>query len=552
MSHKIYCSVLSALTLLLVIGTLWGCAPKPTPTPALAPTKAATKPPATATSVPPTPVPPTPVPEKVKIIFGCGGEAVELDPAEAIGGPAGWVIANLYDSLMEMTEDGEIVPCLATGWTVSDDDLTWTLTLREGVKFHDGTDFDATVVKFNIDRIMDPDLELANLGRWEPHIAAVNVVDKYTVQITTKEPYGGFLNLMAEGFSGLSSPDAIEKYGEGYSRHPVATGPFMFDSWVPGERIVLVKNPNYWREGPFIDELEFRVIPEGSVRVLALEGGDVDVIDQLPAQDLEMIEKNPQLGVIQKTLYRLYYWAFNLTKDVWKDPKIRIALNHAIDRESIVRNIALGAGEAANSFVSPSLDGSIPIDVYDYDPEKARRMLEEAGYPFDYEAVCYATEGRYFMDRQVAEALQGMLAEVGVKVNVQILEWGAFVDAIWFTPADDPVAQTRDWMQTTWGAADLGYSWRATLHGEMWPPDGYNEPFYSNPEVDRLIDEINRTTDLEKRRVLIEDVQRELIKDPPYIISHFEQAVIAHQAKVRDLEVTPEGTVRFRRAKVVE
>jgi peptide/nickel transport system substrate-binding protein len=359
------------------------------------------------------------------------------------------------------------------------------------------------------------------------------------------------LNLLAGSFGKLmNSPAAVEKHGEDYARNPVGTGPFMFDAWVPGERITLVKNPNYWREGPFIDVLELRPIPEGSARLLALEGGDVDAINQVPAQNLAMLEENPQIDVMYKTILRLFYWAFNHTKEPWTNPQIRVALNHAIDRQSIVDNILFGVGEVANSFVSPSVPGSIPIDVYDFNPEKARQMLEEAGYPFDYEATCYVTEGRYYQDRQVAEAIQGMLAEAGVKVNVEVLEWGAFVDAIWFTPADDPVAQARDFMQTSFGSDDPPTWMRQTLHKDMWPPTGFNEAFYPNPKVAELIDAINQTADPEKRRTLLGDIQRELINAPPWIISHFEQAVVAHKANVTGLVILPTGQVSFRLARV--
>lgn len=488
--------------------------------------------------------------EPVGLIFATGGEPVELDPADAIGGPAAWVIDNVFDRLVEMTEDGEIVPALAESWSVSDDQLTWTFELREDVEFHDGAPFDAEAVKYNFDRVLDPDLEMANLKQWEPYLDEVTVVDEYTISFTTKEPYGSFLNRLANSFSSISSPEAIEEHGDDYTRNPVGAGPFMMESWMPGERIVLVKNPNYWREGPYIDRLEYRFIPEGNARVLALEGGDVDVIDQVPAQDLSRLEENPELAVTQKTMYRIFYWAFNHTKDVWVDPQVRIALNHAIDRESIVENVLFGAGEVANSFLSPSVDGSLPIDDWDYDPDRARDMLEEAGFDFDQELVCYVTEGRYFQDRQVAEAMQGMLAEIGVNVDVQVLEWGAFVDAVWFAGPETEVAQARDFAQTTFGSSDPATAWRQTLHSEMWPTNGWNEAFYANDRVDQLIDEVNRTTDQDERRELLEGIQREFIADPPWIISHFEQAAIGHKSAVQDLVLLPGGTALFRLAKV--
>ena len=488
--------------------------------------------------------------EPVGLVFGTGGEPTELDPGDAIGGPDAWVIDNVYDRLVEMAEDGSLVPGLAKSWSVAADNVTWTFELRNDVKFHDGTQFNAEAVKYNFDRVLNPAKEMANIKQWQPYIESVTVVDKDTVQFKTKSPYGSFLSRMANSFSSISSPAAIEKYGAEYSRHPVGTGAFVFDSWVPGERLVLVKNGSYWREGPYIDRLEYRFIREGSPRVLALESGDVDVVDQVPAQDLARLDQAAELAILQKTMYRIFYWAFNNTKGVWKDPRVRIALNHAIDRESIVKNVLFGAGKVANSFLSPSIYGALPINTYDYNPTKAKQMLQEAGFPFDTRLVCYVTEGRYYQDRQVAEAIQGMLAQIGVQVDVRVLERAAFVDAVWFAEANSDVAKARDPMQTTFGSDDAATAWRQTLHSQMWPKNGWNEALYSNAKVDALIDQANTTTDLEKRKALLEDIQREFIADPPWIISHFEQAAVAHKSKVSGLIILPSGTVIFREAKI--
>lgn len=486
-----------------------------------------------------------------EVIYGYGAEAVTLDMAEAIDGPSQDVTDNLHEGLLEMSPDGEILPALAESWTLEDDGLTWTFFLRSNVQFHDGTPFNAEAVKFNFDRVMDPEAGLANQGQWAPYIEEVRVVDDTTVQIVTYAPYASLALKLADSFGKImNSPAAVEEFGSDYPRNPVGTGPFMFDSWVPGEHIILTRNPSYWRTGPEIETLRFRPISEGSVRLLAIEGGDVQVINQVPAQSLEMLRGNEQVSVQQKTITRLFYWAFNHTKEAWQDPRIRQALNMAIDRQSIVDNILFGVGEVATSFVSPSVPSSVPISDYDYNPERARELLEEAGYDFDYVATCYATEGRYYQDRQVAEAIQGMLAAVGVQINLEILEWGAFVDAIWFTPADDPVAQARDFMQTSFGSNDPPTWMAQTLQTAAWPVDGFNEAFYSNATVDSLVDEANSTADIEAQREIIRDVQAELEADPPWIISHFEQAVIAHSARLEGLFIWPSGRVYFGNARL--
>lgn len=481
------------------------------------------------------------------VIYAYGSEAVTLDVADIIDGPSFDVAYNIHEGLVDLSRDGEIEPVLATQWSLSEDGLSWTFYLREDVRFHDGTKFDANAVKFNFDRIMEEDEGLANRGQWEPYIETVDVVDDYTVKITTYKPYGSLLNLMADDFGKfMNSPTAV-KEGEGdYGRNPVGTGPFKFESWRPGERLVIIRNPDYWREGPGIESVTFRPTPEGSSRVLSLEAGDVHVISQVPAHDSVRLAADDNFRIMETTLPRLFYWAFNNTKEVWSNPDVRIALNMAIDRESIVENVLLQAGAVARSYVSPILPASMPFDLYDYDPEGARSMLERLDFPFDRRFRLYATEGRYYQDRQVAEAMAGMLSEIGVNFDVEIIEWSAFVDAIWFTPPDDPIAQARDAMQTTYGSNDPPTWMRQTLVTSSWPPDGFNEAVYSNEMVDQLVIEVNETTNMDDRNAILQEIQRELINDPPWIISHFEQAVIAHQPELTGLFLSPQGRIGFR------
>ena len=260
--------------------------------------------------------------DEAHVVYAYGAEAVNLDAADAIDGPSFDVVYNIHEGLVGLSETGEIVPVLATSWSLSDDRLSWTFNLREGVKFHDGTDFNADVVKFNFDRVMDAANELANVKQWEPHIASVEVVDAFTVKINTKKPYGSLLSLLASDFGKLmNSPDAVAQHGDKYGRNPIGTGPFMFESWTPGVKLVLKKNPDYWGGAPAIGSVEYRPSPEGSARVLALESGDVDLINQVPAQDLARLRESDKYGLSNRTISRLFYWAFNHTKDVWSDPR---------------------------------------------------------------------------------------------------------------------------------------------------------------------------------------------------------------------------------------
>jgi peptide/nickel transport system substrate-binding protein len=483
-----------------------------------------------------------------RVIYGYGAEAVKLDPGDAIDRPSFDVMQNIYDGLVEIDQQGAIQPALATEWSISDDNLIWTFTLRDGVTFHDGTPFNADAVKINMDRILDEGNQLGTYGQWEPIIAAVNVTAPLTVEVVTKRPAGGLLNLMASGYGGIISPTAIEELGADLARNPVGTGPFTFSEWEQGQRIVLMKNPDYWGGAPAINELEFRVISEDSSRILALEAGDVDVIANVSAQNIPLLRDNSSLVVVQQPTYRLFYWAFNCTKDVFQDVRARQAFNYLIDRQSLVENVLQGVGQPADAPIPPTVIGYAPIGTYTYDLARGQALLAEAGFPADWEGVAYATEGRYYMDRQVAEAMQGMLAEAGVNVRVEILEWGAFIDAVWSATADSEAAQARDFAQTAFGTADPGQTFRSTLFSTYWPTTGYNEALFADPAVDAAIEKVEQAVAEEERVAATQELSQLIFAAAPWIFSHFEQQVVGHTATLTGIEVLPTEIIRFRGA----
>lgn len=484
-----------------------------------------------------------------RVVYGYGAEAVNLDPGDAIDRPSFDVSQNIYDGLVELDQQGAIQPALATEWTISDDNLTWTFTLREGVTFHDGTEFNAEAVKINLDRILSEDNPLGTYGQWEPTIASVTATGPLELEIVTKAPAGGLLNLMASGYGGIISPAAIEQYGEDLSRNPVGTGPFVFSEWSQGQSITLTKNADYWGGAPEIDELEFRVITEDSSRILALEAGDVDVIANVSAQNIPLLRENSALVVVQQPTYRLFYWAFNNTKDVFEDVRVRQAFNYLIDRQSLVDNVLQGVGQPADAPIPPTVLGYEAIGTYSYNLEQGQALLAEAGFPADWEGVAYITEGRYYMDRQVGEAIQGMLADAGVNVRVEVLEWGAFIDAVWSATAESEAAQARDFAQTAFGTADPGQTFRSTLFSTYWPTTGYNEALFADPAIDAAIEEVEQAVSEEDRIAATRALSALIFEAAPWIFSHFEQQVVGHAASVEGIEVLPTEIIRFRGAR---
>ena len=436
------------------------------------------------------------VAEDAHVVYAYGAEAVNLDAADAIDGPSFDVVYNIHEGLVGLSETGEIVPVLATSWSLSDDRLSWTFNLREGVKFHDGTDFNADVVKFNLDRVMDAANELGNVKQWEPHIASVEVVDASTVRINTKKPYGSLLSLLASDFGKLmNSPDAVAQHGDQYGRNPVGTGPFVFESWNPGVNLVLKKNPDYW--GGHAGH-RFGGVPAEPRRQCARACAGVG--RRRPHQpgagpgsgaaSGERQVRSVQPDDLPVVLLGLQPYEGRVVEP----PGTHRAESGRRPTEHC-RQRALRRGRS-RQFLHLPRPSTVPSRSTSMDtirPPRGRCSRRRTSRSTGRSSV-YITEGRYYQDRQVAEVLQGMLQEIGLKIQLEVIEWGAFVDAVWFTPAEDAAAQARDIVQTSYGTEDPPTWMRQTLTSYNWPKNGFNEAFYANKEVDRLIDASNEST----------------------------------------------------------
>ncbi|MCC7161974.1 MAG: hypothetical protein IT331_05750 [Anaerolineae bacterium] len=515
-------------------------APVPAPTAASAPTEA----PATVAA-------PTTAPqEQSRITFGAGGEPTTLDPHIQLTGVDEALLKTVYDGLIDWTgKPGEYVPALATEWSVSPDGLKWTFKLREGVKFSDGTDFDAEAVKFNVDRA------LASEGaawRWEPFVKSVRVVDKYTVEFTSPKPHAGFLDHISWGSTVFHSPAALEKYGDDLKRNPVGTGPFTLEEWKPGEFLRFKRNPNYWREGPNIDELIVRPIPDYSARVLALESGDVDVIQGVGVVDVERLKNTDGLKVEVFPSVRNMYLIPNMSKELMAKKEVRQALNYAVDREAIVKNIMAGVTRPSNNYFSSNNFGFInPTPSYTYDPEKAKELLQQAGVAPGTKLTIMSTDGRYYGDRIVAEALQGMFNAVGFDTEIWQLEWPTYAQYMWGVGSDDPNVQRRDMALTDYGAQDPVFATFAELFsdgGKNWPPKGGNATYNDTPELDKLIDEAWATLDPEERKKPLADMQNLMAEEALRIFIMEQSQVYGSKDGVTGFVVLPNNQWSWRLA----
>lgn len=426
--------------LVLTIIAVSGCAPAAAPEPPQAVEEPAAKEPAqpVATEASASQEPAEPVEEPVKykdeIIAVVIVEPKSMDPIYGDAPGSDLYTYNLfYDNLIELV-DGEFVPSLAESYEISDDYQNLVFKLREGVKFHDGTDFNAESVKWNLDRAKTT--EKSYYVSEMKVIDEVVVVDEYTVEIILSEPNAPILSTLASNPGCMVSPAAAEKFGEDFHRNPVGTGPYKFVSWTGGERVVGERFDDYWKQDaegvqlPYSDKVTIRYIAEPAVALIELQSGNIDLMEDNIPQDFDVVKADPNLQVIPSGAGIHQWMAFNTTAEPFNNEKLRQAFSAAIDRESLMSVITLGYGEITPTLVPPgewiySADLKTP---YAYNPELAKTLLSEAGYPSGIELTLSVIQRD--PDVQIAELIQAQVAEVDIKLNVEILERQAWIDKV--------------------------------------------------------------------------------------------------------------------------
>jgi len=319
------------------------------------------------------------------LVYARGADSLSLDPALIDDGESAKVIENIYDTLVTF-EPGttKIKPALATDWKISDDGLVYTFYLRKGVKFHDGTPFNADAVVASIGRQVGQnataDMPYASFTFGD--VDKVEKVDDYTVKITLKEPNAPFLLNLAMGPAApIVSPTALKKYGADFGHHPVGTGPFIFEKWDPDQQIVLKANPNYWGGKPKVDEVIFKVTKDNTVRAQELLAGSVDIIDGIDPADVDSLKNSPDINFLSGPGMNINYLAFRVDRPPFDNPKVRQAVSMAIDRQAIVDSLYKGIAVVANGPLPPGMLGYDPnLKPYEYNPAEAKKLLAEAGY----------------------------------------------------------------------------------------------------------------------------------------------------------------------------
>jgi len=468
--------------------------------------------------------------------IGIGIDADTLNPQEQTTTLVQNMCDLIYDNLFYQNPEGKLEPRLAAGYDVSKDGLSYTIHLKKGVKFSDGTPMNAKAVKLTLDRALDPKMRVP-LRFSIAMIKEVKIVDDHTLRIDLKYPFAPFAATLSLTIASPISPAAIEKYGDDVRQHPVGAGPYILKEWVKGDRIVMVRNENYHGPKPTVAQLTFKIIPEDATRETMLRTGQIDVCYKPLPSNVASLKADPNITVEMPLDTRTIFMGLNCQKGVTKNKLVRQAFNYAVDKKAICNRILFDTAVPMEGPVSPILFGFHKMaHQYEYNPEKAKELLKKANFDFNQTVHMRTPQGRYLFDKQVSEAVQAYLQAIGVKTELRTYDWPTYVAGL-----VKPLEQTElEVFLLGWGPlildADMGLY--GQFHTSVNPPKGLGSAFYSNPEYDKVMDASRLEQDPKKRLELLKKASEIVWDDCPWIWLHVEKFVIAYSKKIKGMVVT--------------
>ena len=481
-------------------------------------------------------------PPKDAIVVGLLAEPVTMDPPQVTDLNSTRVVKRMFEGLTAQ-ELGtyKIVPGLAERWDISKDGLLYTFHLRPNVKFHDGSPLTAETVKFCFERQMNEQGPFYKTGTYPyvkgflGNVAGVEVVNPSTVQIRLKAPLTPFLQYLAHHSLYIYSPEALKKWGKDMVKHPVGTGPFKLETWEPGVKVVLARNDDYWGGAPKIRQAIYVPIIEAQARLSAIKTGEIDLTMDVPPDSLDDLRKDPNIVVAETNSSAVWYVVLNTRHPILKDRRVRQALNYAVNKEAIIRDILKGTAIVAASPLSP-VYGSFAepgVQRYPYDPEKAKALLKEAGQSNGFDVTFIVPESGSGMQSPVemGTVIQANLAAVGVRAKIQTMEWGAYLKKY----LDGPDMAEMSWNPSI---GDPDHMMYMLLSSDRFPP-AFNAGFYQNPKVDDLLRKGRTTIDEKERVPLYREAQRLVTEDAPWILVDHGKQVIVLRKRVQGFKLHP-------------
>lgn len=473
-------------------------------------------------------------------------DASSLDPAVAYEFTSCFTIMNVYDTLVKI-EDGEAVPRMAKSWDVSEDKLTWTFNIRENMKFASGNDIDAEAVKFSLNRSM----EMGKGPSWMLNEVMtpenIEVLDKYTIQFKLKKPTSYFLSVLYNTCASIVDPEVVKSHekdddwGENWlNSHSgdAASGPYKLVNWEQGDSITLERNENYWGEKPKFKKVIIRNIKESVTQKMQVQNEDADIAFDITPDQVKDLKNNEDVEVINGEDLRAYYLGMNVEKEPLDNQKVRMAIKHAINYEQIIEDLANGYGNTLEgAIVKPLIGYQGNMGVYEYNPSKAKELLEESGYPDGFEIELTAISSS--MWEEIITKVDNDLEEVGISVNIRQMNSAGFYELF--------REGKLELMLSGWGS-------------DYPDPHNFAHPFghsegsltqrvnYKNEEIDKMIEEAAKINDTDERKDIYGKMERELANKGPWAMLYQPQQLVVIRDNLKGYEYDPSNIFNFRKA----
>lgn len=490
-----------------------------------------------------------PVPDDV-LVVGQTAEPASLDPAVSTATNDARILVNLYEGLVRYRSGTlEVEPALAESWTVSEDGRRYTFRLREGVRFHDGTPFDAEAVRFHFGRLLDRDHPAARTGPFPLAflfrvVERVEAPDPRTVRFVLREPHAPFLANLAYPTGLIVSPRAVMERGGAFARAPVGTGPFRFAGWQSSRKVTLERNPDYWGEAAKPRLVIFRPLTDPNTRATEMLAGGVDVMAEMPPDALALFRDRPDFAVREQVGPHLWFLILNTQAGPLRDPRVRQAVNYAIDKQALAAHVLQGTAVPAHGLIAPAFAWAYDPSQrgYPHDPQRARRLLREAGAEGATLRFLVAEGGSGMLDPvAMGTAIQADLAAVGLTARIATYEWNAYLARV-----NRGLGEDADMAEMAWMTNDPDMLPSLALRSDARPGQGgFNAGGYANPDLDRLLAEARRTADQARRADLYRQAEAIVVADAPIaFVAHWKQSAVT-TAAVQGLTLEPSFFLRL-------
>lgn len=467
---------------------------------------------------------------KDTLVVATAYDATSLDPHATNDVASSNVMTQIYETLVQMNDKNEVVPMLAESWKQIDD-VTYEFKLKKGVKFQNGVEMKASDVKFSFIRASKSPAIAHIMGDIDAN--SFKTPDDYTVSFKIKHPCTGFLPSLVHTGASILSEKAVTEEGSNYAMNPVGTGPFKFVSWSKNDRIQLQRFDDFHGTKSKIKTMTLKVVPEPTNRVIELESGGADIAYEISANDIKRVQENDKLQLLRTVDNSTQYLGFNNQKKPFNDIKVRQAISYALDTTSIVNTVWRGIGKVAVGPIGPNVKYSDKsLTVHEYNVQKAKELLKEAGYPNGFKTTIWTNNKKERQD--MATIMQSQLKEVGIDVQIKVLEWGAYLDAL------SKGQQDMFMIGWTCQSPDPDMAVYAPLHSSKAGPGG-NYSFFKDPKVDDLIMKGRTMKDSDERKEVYTEIQKEVVDQAPWVFLLNGEQVVGASKSVKGFKPSPFG-----------